>query len=79
MKITDHVGADKTVQFSYYREGHFYYMTDAGLVFPVPVDDIGTATMLAADKSVYFMRWIRKHLAVIEEAKLEQDKTTAGE
>jgi hypothetical protein len=30
------------------------------LQFPVPLDDIGTATLLATDKAITFMRWIRK-------------------
>lgn len=28
--------------------------------FPVPLDDIGTATLLSEDKAITFMRWIRK-------------------
>lgn len=64
------------VYFNSYRQGHFYYRvahTDhdpieegIGLTywyeFPVPLDDIGTATMLAEDKGILFMRWIRKSI-----------------
>jgi hypothetical protein len=34
--------------------------------FPVPISDIGTATFLAKDKALLFMRYIRKHLETIE-------------
>lgn len=29
-------------------------------IFPVPIEDIGSATLLAEDKAITFMRWIRK-------------------
>lgn len=60
------------VTFAFYRQGHFYYTipyhkkNEGGTInvhilqFPVPIDDIGTATMLATDKAITFMRWIRK-------------------
>jgi hypothetical protein len=28
--------------------------------FPVPVEDIGNATLLSEDKAITYMRWIRK-------------------
>lgn len=28
--------------------------------FPVPIEDIGTATLPSSDKAITFMRWIRK-------------------
>lgn len=60
---------NKTARFVHYRDGHFMYETEDGFQFPVPIDDIGTATLLAEDKAVFFMRWIRRHLEVIELAK----------
>ena len=56
------------VVFDSFRQGHFYYniinpdnspQTDV-YQFTVPLDDIGTATLLAEDKAITFMRWIRK-------------------
>ena len=32
-------------------------------VFPVPVADVGDATIEATEKAIYFMRWIRQALA----------------
>lgn len=40
--------------------------------FPVPVSDIGNATFLAEDRAPLFMRYIRKHLELLEEAKKGQ-------
>ena len=59
---------ETVVVFSHYRADNFYYnvMSEDSsppewvYQFPVPVDDIGNATMLAEDKGVLFMRWIRK-------------------
>lgn len=59
------------VIFSHYRAENFYYnIVDGDEIsgiticyqFPVPIDDTGNATMLARDKAVTYMRWIRKAL-----------------
>ena len=59
---------NKTARFVHYRDGHFIYETQDGFQFPVPLADIGTATLLAEDKALFFMRWIRRHLEVMEPA-----------
>ena len=41
-------------------------------IFTVPLEDIGTATLLAEDKAITFMRWIRK---AIENKTLIKQKT----
>lgn len=67
---------DNKVYFDSFRQGIFYYRLRVpyekadylgdvdthyrNYLFPVPVDDIGTATMLSEDKALFFMRWIRK-------------------
>lgn len=54
------------VTFSFFRQGVFYYNIKAYPIkssiyqFPVPLEDIGTATLLHQDKAITFMRWIRK-------------------
>jgi hypothetical protein len=65
MNITDLV-KNKKAHFIHYREGHFIYETEDGFQFPVPLADIGTATLLAEDKALFFMRWIRRHLETME-------------
>ena len=68
MSITKLV-KNKTVHFVHYRDGHFIYKTEDGFQFPVPLAEIGTATLHAEDKALFFMRWIRRHLEVMEPVK----------
>lgn len=57
---------DNWVQFDSFRQGMFCYKLtskngkEPEYTFPVPLEDIGTATMLKEDKALTFMRWIRK-------------------
>ena len=37
--------------------------------FPVPIAEAGTATFLAEDRAILFMRYIRKYMAVMEDSK----------
>lgn len=62
MDIKHMVGNNKIVKFVRYREGEFIYVTECGFEFPVPISDIGTATLLAQDKAILFLRYIRKHV-----------------
>jgi hypothetical protein len=66
MDIKDIV-KDNTVRFARYRQGIAYYTVrvpsdGVEYMFPVPLSDIGDATLLASDKAVVFMRYIRKAL-----------------
>lgn len=63
--VKEHVSGNVT--FVKYRDGNLYYRTEAGLEFPVPVSDTGTATFLATDKALLFMRWIRAYLNLLKE------------
>jgi hypothetical protein len=62
------------VKFDSYRRGNLYYKIidleqtalkgeNITYLFTVPIDDIGTATLLSEDKAITFMRWIRKAIA----------------
>jgi len=75
--IKDMVARDKKVKFCFYRDGSLWYETDCGFSFPVPIDDVGTATFLAEDKALIFMRYIRKHLELHEKALSELGKDDA--
>ncbi len=63
----DKVTGDKIDAF--YRDGNLWYETECGFRFPVPISDAGTATFAAEDRAILFMRYIRKHLATLEEAR----------
>ena len=71
MSIKDMV-ANKSVRFSFYRQGELWYVTDDGFEFPVPIEDTGNGVFLAQDKAIIFMRYIRKQLANIEAGKQSQ-------
>ena len=56
---------NNTVRFDRYRQNHMYYVVavpgeDSEFSFPVPLEDIGDATLNAEDKAITFMRYIRK-------------------
>ncbi len=56
---------DNKVYFSFLRKGFAYYsvtVDDVKYIFPVPLDDIGDATLMYEDKAIIFMRYIRKAL-----------------
>jgi hypothetical protein len=57
---------DNTVHFVRYRQGFAYYGVNVPWqgehVFPVPLADIGDATLERQDKAILFMRYIRKAL-----------------
>lgn len=58
---------DNAVRFAKYRRGCAYYtvrVPSQGIdyMFPVPLSDIGDATLHATDKALLFMRYIRKAL-----------------
>jgi hypothetical protein len=60
---------DKKVKFLFYKENELWYTTECGFKFPVPIDDVGTASMNNEDKAIMFMRWIRKHIELINDSK----------
>lgn len=68
INIKDLVSKEHVVAFDSYRAGFFYYnvfninkVPDGETYqFTIPVEDIGNATLMATDKAIIFMRWIRK-------------------
>jgi hypothetical protein len=67
--LKDRVGTGKKVFFSHFTDGELWYTTEDNFLFPVPVADAGNATFLKEDKALYFMRYIRKHMDMLEKAK----------
>ena len=72
-ELKELVAQGKQVYFSFYRDGELWYKTEilgSGGVwfeFPIPSADMQGATFMPEDKSVLFMRWIRKHLDFLRE------------
>ncbi len=74
MNLKDMVNQGQKVRISFYSRGSLWYITDNGFEFPVPVEnrtEVGNATFLAEDKAIYFMRYIRKHIQFLEDARIE--------
>ena len=69
--LKEMVKDNKKVTFLFYRERELWYTTETGFEFPVPIEDVGNAIFLKEDKALLFMRYIRKHMAYLEKAKLE--------
>jgi hypothetical protein len=78
LTVKDLVKDGKKVRFAYYKgvTSELWYECENGFSFPVPLADTGTAIFKAEDSAMFFMRWIRKHLAMIaeEQAKIATEK-----
>lgn len=76
MNLKDMVRRGKKVRISSYSSGQLWYKTENGFEFPVPVGDrkeVGNATFLSEDKAIYFMRYIRRHIQFLEDARKEAE------
>lgn len=51
------------VSFEYYRDHALWYRTQTGLLFPIPMTDLDTCQLLATEKAMVCMKWIRKYIA----------------
>jgi len=71
--IKDMVKDNQTVTFQFYRDGQLWYETECGFEFPVPISEAGTATFLAQDRAILFMRYIRKHIECLK-ASMEEHR-----
>lgn len=69
--LKDMVKDGQKVTFRFYRDSQLWYATECGFEFPVPIEDVGTATFWAEDKALLFMRYINKHMKTIEEGNVE--------
>ena len=59
--------------FVFFRDKALFYETDDGFLFPIPIEDAGSATFNAEEKAILLMRYIRKHLARLEAARADQN------
>jgi hypothetical protein len=75
--LKEMVNNNQKVRFRFYRDGQLWYATECDFQFPVPISDAGTATFLAEDRAILFMRYIRKHSEYIKRSMMEEG-TTSG-
>lgn len=69
--IKDMVKDNQKATFICYKQKELWYRTDSGFDFPVPIDDVGDGVFLAVDKAIILMRYIRKHVKMLEDAEKE--------
>ena len=71
VNLTALVRDNKKVRFKYYRDKEFWYEHEDGMLFPVALSEVDNpasrATLLAEDKAIYFMRWMKKYIATCKE------------
>jgi hypothetical protein len=63
MKSIKEIVKDNIVEFSSYRNNMFYYNIEIDgdwYQFQIEREDIEGSTLMAKDKAITFMRWIRK-------------------
>lgn len=70
--VKEMVSNNKKVKFLRYQAKELWYVTECGFEFPIQISDTGDAAFVAEDKALLFMRWIRKHLDEINQARNEQ-------
>lgn len=67
LKVVDLVRKDNHCSFHSYRNGTMFYevesVTGVKYLFPIPLDDLGNASLAAKEKSVFLMRYIRTAMA----------------
>lgn len=72
-EIRDMIGPDKKVFFSFFKDGELWYRAENGFEFPIPKDDMKGGLFKPEDKSIFFMRFIRKHLEYLRACVLVND------
>lgn len=60
LNLKDMVANDDTVSLDYYQRGQFHFThTKTGLRFAVDTAEFGEGKVLAVDKAMFYMRWLR--------------------
>ena len=73
VSLKEMVTGDKKVKFVFYRDKALHYKTEDGFIFPVPIEEAGSATFRAEERAMLMMRYIRKHLKAMQTARQRQN------
>ena len=76
--IKEMVENNQKVSFRFYRDGQLWYSTECGFEFPVPISEAGTATFLAEDRAILFMRYIRKYIEFLKKSMEQKNSLEFG-
>lgn len=71
MKSIKDLVKGNTAKFVFYRDHQLFYEVD-GFQFPVPVEDAKGTHFNAEEKAIHLMRWIRKHIENVDNARESQ-------
>ena len=69
MNVKECIAGNAT--FLCYRNSMLWYTCANGFEVPIPITDVGDTTFNKVEKGIMLMRWIRKHLALIDSAELD--------
>lgn len=69
--IKEMVTDNKKAKFIFYKMNELWYETETGFKFPVPINDTGDGVFNSEEKALLLMRYIRKHVAMLQEAEQE--------
>lgn len=72
LSLKEMVKGNKKVVFTRLFCNELWYKTEDGFEFPIPLEDTEGCTFNAEEKAFALMRWIRKHIDFINQAKKEQ-------
>lgn len=65
--------AKETAQFVRYQDQTLWYRIEKfNFEFPIPVSDSGSGAFGPSEKGLTLLRWIRKHVAFLAEARVTQ-------
>ncbi len=68
--IKELVSPDVTAIFIKAYAGNLWYTTSKhDFKFPIPYNEMGDGIFKREDKAIVFMKWIRKHLELLKQAK----------
>jgi hypothetical protein len=60
----------RTAEFQYYRGEKFYYETDDGFLFTIPLSDLAEDILPAKEQALYFLKWIKRCADMIEASRV---------
>jgi len=69
MELKEMVAPGKKVTFESFSYPEFWYVTEDGFKFRIPIADAKDAIFRKEDKAIFFMRWIRKEIEWLAEQK----------
>lgn len=72
LNIKEMVKDNKQVSFVRLEHNQLWYVTECGFEFPIPAEDFVGAKFLAKDKAMLFMRWIRRQIIELDQARAAQ-------